>query len=80
MRTLVALCAALIARVRCDRLCVARALSSPQGNGVYFSFTTLLTIGLGDKAPRTPAGKLSTCVYILGSLTWIFCLLSDIDR
>lgn len=33
-------------------------------NSVYFSVTTLATVGFGDLAPHTDAGKIFTMVYI----------------
>jgi hypothetical protein len=35
------------------------------GRLVYFSVTTLATVGLGDLAPATDAGELFTVMYIL---------------
>lgn len=34
-------------------------------DALYFSVTTLATVGLGDLAPQTDAGKLFTVMYIL---------------
>jgi voltage-gated potassium channel len=34
-------------------------------DAIYFSVTTLATVGLGDIAPATDAGKLFTVMYIL---------------
>ena len=37
-------------------------------DALYFSVTTLTTVGLGDLAPATTIGKLFTVVHILGGL------------
>jgi len=34
-------------------------------NAVYFCIVTLATVGYGDITPKTDAGKLFTCFYIL---------------
>ena len=34
-------------------------------NALYFSVTTLTTVGYGDFSPQTAAGKLFTVVYVL---------------
>jgi voltage-gated potassium channel len=34
-------------------------------NALYFSVTTLTTVGYGDYSPETTAGKLFTVVYVL---------------
>ena len=37
-------------------------------DALYFSVVTLTTVGFGDFAPQTPAGKIFTIVYILVGL------------
>jgi voltage-gated potassium channel len=37
-------------------------------DALYFSATTLTTVGLGDLAPTTTTGKLFTVVYIFSGL------------
>jgi voltage-gated potassium channel len=37
-------------------------------DSLYFSVTTLTTIGFGDPSPKTPVGKIFTMVYILVGL------------
>lgn len=37
-------------------------------DGIYFSFTTLTTIGYGDIAPVTPIGKIFTILYAIWGL------------
>jgi len=34
-------------------------------DSLYFSLITLATVGYGDFAPRTPAGKVFTMIYIV---------------
>ena len=46
----------------------------------YFSITTLATVGFGDLAPVTPAGKIFTIFYILvgiGMLSGFIVLLAE---
>jgi voltage-gated potassium channel len=37
-------------------------------DSIYFSVTTLTTVGFGDPAPATAAGKIFTMVYIFVGL------------
>lgn len=37
-------------------------------DALYFSVITLTTVGYGDLAPQTPAGKLFTILYVLVGL------------
>ena len=46
----------------------------------YFSITTLTTVGFGDLAPHTPAGKIFTIFYLLvgiGILSGFVVLLAE---
>ncbi len=47
-------------------------------DAVYFSVVTLTTIGYGDIAPQTDAGKLFTVVYILVGLGVIAAFISSV--
>ena len=40
-------------------------------DALYFSVTTLTTVGLGDLAPATTVGKLFTVIYIFAGLSII---------
>ncbi len=49
-------------------------------DAVYFSITTLTTVGFGDLAPQTPAGKIFTIFYLLvgiGMLSGFIVLLAE---
>ncbi len=49
-------------------------------DSVYFSITTLATVGYGDLTPHTPAGKIFTIFYILvgiGMLSGFIVLLAE---
>jgi voltage-gated potassium channel len=49
-------------------------------DSIYFSITTLATVGLGDLTPHTPAGKIFTIFYILvgiGMLSGFIILLAE---
>ena len=49
-------------------------------DALYFTVTTLTTVGYGDFAPRTPAGKLFTIFYIvvgIGLLSGFVILLAE---
>src|SRR5215217_2584317 len=37
-------------------------------DALYFSVTTLTTVGLGDLAPKTTVGKIFTVIYIFAGL------------
>lgn len=49
-------------------------------DSIYFSITTLATVGLGDLTPHTAAGKIFTIFYILvgiGMLSGFIVLLAE---
>ncbi|MEM1322515.1 MAG: potassium channel family protein [Bacteroidota bacterium] len=46
----------------------------------YFSVITLTTIGYGDFAPQTPAGKIFTMFYILIGLGMILTFINTVYR
>jgi len=49
-------------------------------DAIYFSITTLATVGLGDLTPATPLGKIFTIFYILvgiGMLSGFIVLLAE---
>lgn len=49
-------------------------------DALYFSVTTLTTVGLGDLSPKTDAGKIFTIIYIfvgLGVLSGFVILLGE---
>ena len=46
----------------------------------YFSVTTLTTVGLGDLAPKTVAGKLFTVVYIFAGLSIILGFIDTVSK
>jgi voltage-gated potassium channel Kch len=49
-------------------------------DALYFSVTTLTSVGLGDLAPTTTIGKLFTVVYIFSSLGLIAGFINTIVR
>ena len=52
-------------------------------DAIYFSVTTLTTVGFGDLAPHTPAGKIFTIFYILigiGMISGFVVLLAERSR
>lgn len=46
----------------------------------YFSVMTLTTVGYGDFAPETSAGKLFTTAFIFGGLGIVFTFLQTLAR
>lgn len=49
-------------------------------DSLYFSVTTLTTVGYGDLSPHTPAGKIFTIFYIIigiGTLSGFIVLLAE---
>ena len=49
-------------------------------DALYFSVTTLTTVGLGDLAPTTTIGKLFTIVYIFSGLGLLAGFINTIAR
>jgi voltage-gated potassium channel len=49
-------------------------------DAVYFSVTTLTTVGLGDLAPTTTMGKLFTVIYIFAGLSIILGFIDTVAR
>jgi voltage-gated potassium channel len=49
-------------------------------DALYFSVTTLSTVGLGDLAPTTTIGKLFTVVYIFSGLGLIAGFINTIGK
>src|SRR5215208_2658295 len=49
-------------------------------DALYFSVTTLTTVGLGDLAPTTTIGKLFTVVYIFAGLSIILGFLDTVAK
>jgi voltage-gated potassium channel len=47
-------------------------------NALYFSVTTLTTVGYGDFSPDTTAGKLFTVVYVLVGVGILLAFLSRV--
>ena len=47
-------------------------------DSLYFSVTTLATVGYGDFAPKTDAGKLFTVVYMLVGVGILLAFLSRV--
>jgi hypothetical protein len=47
-------------------------------NALYFSVTTLTTVGYGDFSPETAAGKLFTVVYVLVGVGILLAFLSRV--
>ena len=46
----------------------------------YFSVTTLITVGLGDLAPKTTIGKLLTVVYIFAGIGIILGFIDTVAK
>ncbi len=49
-------------------------------DALYFSVTTLTTVGLGDLAPTTTMGKLFTVIYIFAGLSIILGFLDTVAK
>jgi len=49
-------------------------------DALYFSVTTLTTVGLGDLAPTTTVGKLFTVVYIFAGLSIILGFIETVAK
>ena len=48
------------------------------GNTLYFIFVTLSTVGFGDMSPKTDMGKVSIVFIILGSISYLPNIISEI--
>jgi len=49
-------------------------------DALYFSVTTLTTVGLGDLAPKTTIGKIFTVIYIFAGLSIILGFIDAVAR
>ncbi len=49
-------------------------------DALYFSVTTLTTVGLGDLAPKTTIGKLFTVIYIFAGLSIIVGFIETVAK
>jgi voltage-gated potassium channel Kch len=49
-------------------------------DALYFSVTTLTTVGLGDLAPTTTIGKLFTVIYIFAGLSIILGFIDTVAK
>ena len=49
-------------------------------DALYFSVMTLTTVGYGDLAPVTDAGKLFTVFFVFGGLGIVFTFLTTLAR
>ena len=47
-------------------------------DALYFSITTLTTVGLGDLTPETTIGKLFTVVYVFAGLSIILVFIDTV--
>ena len=47
-------------------------------DALYFSVTTLTTVGLGDYTPQTGIGKLFTIVYVLAGVSVILAFVNTV--
>ena len=48
------------------------------GNTLYFVFVTLSTVGFGDMAPKTVAGKIGIVFIIMASISYLPNIISDV--
>jgi voltage-gated potassium channel len=49
-------------------------------DALYFSVTTLTTVGLGDLAPKTTIGKIFTVIYIFAGLSIIIGFIETVAK
>ncbi len=49
-------------------------------DALYFSVTTLTTVGYGDIAPQTAGGKIFTIIYIFGGISLMLAFLNLMAR
>jgi voltage-gated potassium channel len=49
-------------------------------DALYFSVTTLTTVGLGDLAPKTTLGKIFTVIYIFAGLSIIVGFIETVAK
>jgi|SRR5215216_3168020 len=49
-------------------------------DALYFSVTTLTTVGLGDLAPKTTVGKIFTVIYIFAGLSIILGFIETVAK
>ena len=51
------------------------SILSPPYTGVWWAFISMTTVGYGDKAPRTIAGRIFSIIWILGGIV-VFCIIA----
>jgi voltage-gated potassium channel len=49
-------------------------------DALYFSATTLITVGLGDLAPKTTIGKICTVIHIFADLSIIIGFIETVAK
>jgi hypothetical protein len=49
-------------------------------DALYFSVTTLTTVGLGDLSPKTTIGKIFTIIYIFAGLSIILGFIDAVSK
>jgi voltage-gated potassium channel len=49
-------------------------------DALYFSVTTLTTVGLGDLSPTTTLGKLFTIIYIFAGLSLVLGFIDTVAK
>jgi ABC-type amino acid transport substrate-binding protein len=63
---------------RCNREMFGGGAGKGIGQGLWWSMTTMTTVGYGDKAPKTIGGRITAAIWMLSSIVFISSFTANI--